>query len=35
VLVFVRDLVTEFPLRGADVIHLASALGSVTWRDWV
>jgi predicted nucleic acid-binding protein len=26
VLVFVRDLVTEFPLRGADVIHLASAL---------
>jgi predicted nucleic acid-binding protein len=26
VLVFVRDLVREFPLRGADVIHLASAL---------
>jgi uncharacterized protein len=26
VLVFVRDLVREFPLRGADAIHLASAL---------
>ena len=26
VLVFVRDLVKEFPLRGADAIHLASAL---------
>jgi len=26
VLVFVRDLVKRFPLRGADAIHLASAL---------
>lgn len=26
VLVFVRDLVRDFPLRGADAIHLASAL---------
>src|SRR5258708_19638113 len=26
VLVFVRDLVRGFPLRGADAIHLASAL---------